>query len=91
MNKPILPLYLEDKIFEIRMEPDSTLSKIISYFPLSKQEKSEILSLLDDKSFDEFYSIFTDNVTDEEWNKTKEQIKKKFNDDLFDIERLSHS
>ena len=84
-------MHLEDKIFEIRIEPDGTLSKIISYFPLSEPEKNEILSLLDDKSFSGFYSIFTDAVTDEEWDKTKEQIKKKFNDELFDIEKLSHS
>ena len=33
-----------------------------------------------------FASIFTDKITAEEWEKTKEQIKKKFNDELFDID-----
>ncbi len=37
--------------------------------------------------FSEFYSIFTDTVSEEEWNKTKEQIKKRFNDELFRIDK----
>ena len=87
MTKLPLPSHLEDKIFEIRFEPDNTLSKIVSYFPLIESEKQEILSIIDDKSFDGFHSIFTDAVTDEEWNKTKEQIKKKFNNELFDVDK----
>lgn len=87
MVKLSLPTYLEDKIFEIRFEPDGTLSKIVSYFPLTEPEKQEILSIIDDTSFDGFHSIFTDTVTDEEWNNTKEQIKKKFSDELFDVDK----
>ena len=87
MIKLSLPPYLEDKIFEIRFEPDNSLSKIVSYFPLNESEKQEILSNINDKSFDGFHSIFTDIITDEEWNKTKEQIKKKFNDELFDVDK----
>jgi hypothetical protein len=86
MAKLILPSHLEDKIFEIKFNSDS-ISKIISYFPFSKSEKQEIQSILNNE-FSGFYSIFTDSVTDEEWNRTKEQIKKKFNDELFDIETL---
>ncbi len=87
MAKLSLSPYLEDKIFEIRFESDNTLSKIVSYFPLNESERQEILSIIDDKSFSEFYSIFTDVITDEEWNKTKEQIKKKFSDELFDVDK----
>ena len=87
MAKLSIPTCLEDKIFEIRFEPDNTLSKIVSYFPLAESEKQEILSIIGDKSFDGFYSVFIDTVTDEEWNKTKEQIKKKFNNELFDVDK----
>lgn len=86
MAKLILPSHLEDKIFEIKFNSDS-ISKIISYFPFSKSEKQEIQSILNNE-FSGFYSIFTDPVTDEGWNRTKEQIKKKFHDELFDIETL---
>ena len=34
-----------------------------------------------------FHSIFTDIVSEEEWNRTKDQIKKRFNDELFDIDK----
>jgi hypothetical protein len=86
MAKLILPSHLEDKIFEIKFNSDS-ISKIVSYFPFSESEKQEIQSILKNE-FSGFYSVFTDSVTDEEWNRTKEQIKKKFNDELFDIETL---
>lgn len=58
---------------------------------MSEYEKKEILSLLNDKSFSDFYSIFTDTITEEEWDKTKDQIKKKFCDELFDVDNLSQS
>ncbi len=81
-----LPSHLEDKIFEIKFESNETISKIISYFPLSKSEIQEILLILDNDSFNEFHSIFTDSITAEEWENSKEQIKKKFKDELFDID-----
>ena len=34
----------------------------------------------------DFHSIFTDVVSDEEWNRTKDQIKQKFKNELFDID-----
>jgi len=76
---------LEDKIFEIRYDSD-VISKIISYFPFSILEKQEISSLLP-SNFNNFQSIFTDTISDEEWNKTKKQIKKKFHDELFKIDK----
>ncbi|QDI88259.1 hypothetical protein Nisw_01290 [Candidatus Nitrosopumilus sp. SW] len=86
MSKLNLPSYLEDKIFEIKSS-DNTVSRITSYFPLSDSEKQEICSIL--KTDLGFYSIFTDNISDEEWNRTKTQIKKRFNDELFEIDKKS--
>ena len=83
-----LPLHLKDKVFEINYNSDETISKIVSYFPFSETEKQEIISLLNNDVFDGFHSIFTDFVTDEEWSKTKDQIKKKFKDELFDIDTM---
>ena len=83
-----LPLHLKDKIFEIKYDSDQTISKIISYFPFNELEKQEIVSILDDDVFDGFHSIFSNTVSDEKWNRTKDQIKKKFNDELFDIDSV---
>ena len=83
-----LPLHLNDKIFEIKYDSDETISKIVSYFPFDKLEKQEIISILNDDAFDGFHSIFTDTVPDGEWNRTKVQIKKKFKDELFDIDNV---
>ena len=80
-----LPPSLEDKIFEIKSDSGNVM-KIKSYFPLRENEKQEIIRILELKDFDEFASIFTDTVSDEEWGKTKHQIKKKFRDELFDID-----
>ena len=90
MDEINFPNYLKDKIFEIRCDSNS-ISKIISYFPFSESEKKEIQSALNVNVFDGFYSIFTDVISDDEWNKTKEQIKKKFKDELFDIDKISKS
>ena len=84
------PSKIEDKIFEIRFEKNNShVSKITSYFPLSGEEKKEITDIIGDDYFNRFYSIFTDHVSEEEWNKTKEQIKTKFKKELFDIDNLS--
>ena len=90
MFKVYFPVYLEDKIFEIRYNSDS-VSKIISYFPFSESEKQEICNVLNVDMFDAFHSIFTDSVSDEDWMKTKDQIKKRFKDELFDINKISKS
>jgi hypothetical protein len=49
-------------------------------------ERKTIVSSLNLAIFSEFYSIFIDTVTDDEWNKTKNQIKKRFQNELFDID-----
>lgn len=84
MSKLTLPPHLEDKIFEIKYDDD--VLKITSYFPLTESEKQEINSIMD-MDFSGYHSIFTDTVSDEEWNRTKEQIKKRFNDELFGIDK----
>ena len=81
-----IPLELTDKIFQIKFNPDQSIEKITSYFPLSEQERLMINSISGQDTFSNFNSIFSDTVTDEEWNKTKEQIKKRFQSELFDID-----
>lgn len=83
-----LPSNLEDKIFELRFNSDETLSRIVSYFPLSESDKQKILSIVSNDPSDGFHSIFADSISDEEWCRTKEQIKKKFKDELFDIDNV---
>ena len=84
-----IPLELTDKIFQIKFNPEQSIEKIISYFPLSEQECLMINSISGQDTFSNFNSIFSDTVTDEEWNKTKEQIKKRFQSELFDIDNQS--
>ena len=84
-----IPLELSDKIFQIKFNPDQSIEKITSYFPLSEQERLMINSISGQDTFSNFNSIFSDTVTDEEWNKTKEQIKKRFHSELFDIDNQS--
>ena len=81
-----IPLELTDKIFQIKFNPEKSIEKITSYFPLSEQERLMINSISGHDTFSNFNSIFSDTVTDEEWNKTKEQIKKRFQNELFDID-----
>jgi hypothetical protein len=81
-----ISLEVSDKIFQIKFNPDQTIEKITSYFPLSEQERLMINSISGQDNFSNFNSIFSDTVTDEEWNKTKEQIKKRFQSELFDID-----
>jgi len=86
LKKLDIPSEIEDKIFEIKLNSDKSISKIISYFPLSDLERKTIISLSNQVNFSEFHSIFTDTITDNEWNKTKNQIKKRFQNELFDID-----
>ena len=81
-----IPLELTDKIFQIKFNPDQSIEKITSYFPLSEQDRQMINSISGQDVFSNFNSIFSDTITDEEWDKTKEQIKKRFQSELFDID-----
>jgi len=81
-----IPYKIKDKIFEIKCHSDESIFKIISYFPLSELEHQTLTFLLNKPDFSEFHSIFTDSITDDEWNKTKDQIKNRFQNELFDID-----
>ena len=81
-----IPNNVKEKIFEIKLHSDQSVFKIISYFPLSDFERQTINSLLNQPSFSEFHSIFTDKITDDEWSKTKNSIKQRFQNELFDID-----
>ena len=52
-------------------------------------EKQNIISVLNQPNFSGFHSIFTDYVSEAEWNKTKDQIKNRFRTELFDIDDTS--
>ena len=84
-----IPLELTDKIFQIKFNLEQSIEKITSYFPLSEQERLMINSISGQDTFSNFNSIFSDTVTDEEWNKNKKQIKKRFQSELFDIDNHS--
>ena len=81
-----IPVELTDKIFQIKFNPNQSIEKITSYFPLTEQERLMINSISNQDTFSNFNSIFSDTVTDEEWDKTKDQIKKRFQNELFDID-----
>lgn len=82
-----LPVNLKDKIYQIKTNSKNDFLKIVSYFPLSDDEKQLIVNLIDDsKSFDGVTSIFSDYISEEEWAKSKMQIIKRFQDELFDID-----
>ena len=88
--KPLtIPENIRDKIFEIKTNSDNSVFKIISYFPLSELERKTVAPMLNSSVFSGFYSIFTDKISEAEWNKTKKQIKKRFQSELFDIDNQS--
>ena len=83
MNHLDLSVNLKEKIYDIK-ESQNNFLRIVSYFPLSEDEKQSILKKIQHV---DFCSIFSDHVSEEEWNKTKHQIIKRFQNELFD--RLS--
>lgn len=85
MKKLNIPTSLEEKIYDLKYYDDDSSAIITSYFPLNQDEKQMILN---DPNFDivSFKSIFSDKILESEWLNSKEQIKKKFQDELFHIE-----
>ena len=82
-----IPIELEEKIYDLKLDKTQTLFTITTFFPLSSEEKKKILTSVrksEDSQF-AFKSIFSDEISNEEWIKSKEQIKKRFQDELFDI------
>ena len=87
MKKLEIPSTLEEKIYDAKFPTGGKKGKITSYFPLTPSEKQEIWDALrETKILVEFKSIFSDVISDTDWNSTKEQIKKKFQDELIDID-----
>lgn len=86
MNNLNLPANLHDKIYQINVNSNNDFSKIVSYFPLSEDEKQLIVTLNNLKAFDGFHSIFSDHISEQEWHKSKAQIIRRFQDELFDID-----
>jgi NTP pyrophosphatase (non-canonical NTP hydrolase) len=87
MKKLEVSSKLEEKIYDAKFPYGGKKGKITSYFPLTLSEKQEICSALrKSDTLVEFKSIFSDVVSDADWYSTKEQIKKKFQDELIDIE-----
>jgi len=82
MNHLDLSVNLKEKIYDIK-ESQNNFLRIVSYFPLSEDEKQSILKKTQHV---DFRSIFSDHVSEEEWNKTKHQIIKRFQNELFDID-----
>jgi len=82
-----LPANLRDRVYQIKTESGRDFSRIVSYFPLSEDEKQLIISLLSDSKLSlEFHSIFSDHISEQEWSKSKDNIIKRFQDELFDID-----
>ena len=73
---------LKEKIYQIKQDSQNNF-KVVSYFPLSEEEKQTVTK---DFSTVDFHSIFSDHITESEWNKSKSQIIKRFQDELFNID-----
>jgi hypothetical protein len=80
-----LPVNLKEKIYQIKKDSQNDFSKIVSYFPLTEDEK-QMIAMNNSKSFYEFHSIFSDHISEQEWSKSKAQIIKRFQDELFNID-----
>ena len=85
MKKLNLPTSLEEKIYDLKYNDSNNSITIMSYFPLNQNEKQDILN---DNKFEtvNFKSVFSDNISESDWQNSKDQIKKKFQDELFNIE-----
>lgn len=87
MKKLTISSNLEEKIFDIKRDENGEPSKITTFFPLNSTEKQEILGVIKiSKDLFDFSSIFSDEISEEEWQKSKVQIRKKFHHELIDIE-----
>ncbi len=87
MKKLSISADLQEKIYDLKLD-DHECAIITTYFPLNPKEKQEILKAIDHtkKSPVDFKSIFSDGISAQEWNNSKEQIKKRFQDELMEID-----
>ena len=88
MKKLKLSDHLQEKIYDLKIDSTGDILTITTYFPLKSMEKQKILKSYKkiENTRIEFKSIFSDDISDQDWMNTKEQIKKKFQDDLVDID-----
>ena len=86
MHDLILPSSLKEKIFQININSKNNSFEIVSYFPLSEDEKQIIASKMSTSFSGSFHSIFSDQISEQNWIKSKSQIIKRFQDELFDID-----
>jgi len=79
---------LQEKIYDVKRDSNENIVKITTYFPLNSQEKQKILASVEKtkRSKINFKSIFSDEISEQEWVKSKGQIKKKFQDELMEID-----
>jgi len=87
MKKLDISSDLEEKIYDFKNDGNKIL-KITTYFPLKLEDKQEILKSIEKMQLSpvDFKSIFLDDITEEDWIHSKEQIKKKFHDELMKID-----
>ena len=86
MKKLEISSGLQEKIYDLQ-STNAEILKITTYFPLSHKEKLEVLESAEKiNSIVDFKSIFSDMISETEWIKTKERIKKKFQDELMNID-----
>jgi len=83
MKNLSIPQELQEKLYDQKFLRKKT--EITSFFPLDEHEKQLILKNLENYQVS-FKSIFSDSISKSEWIKTKEQIKKKFHKELFNLD-----
>jgi hypothetical protein len=88
MNNLSFTANIQEKIYQIISNPNNDFLTIVSYFPFSEDDKQLIFNLNKSKPLIEFRSIFSDNVTEQEWNESKKQIINRFQDELIDIDKM---
>ncbi len=78
---------IKEKIYNLRIDENGNIFQITTYFPLTSKEK-EIIRCESNSTGNsiEFKSIFSDEISNKEWSDSKEQIIKKFKDELVDID-----
>ena len=79
---------VKEKIFDIKYDKNDRIESITTYFPLGESELNEISENLKKNERESVImkSIFSDEISDDDWEKNKSKIAKKFHDELLDID-----
>ena len=88
MKKLSISTSLKEKIYDLKIDNNKSISKVTTYFPLNLKEKQEICTSIEKITIAsiDFKSIFSDEISEQDWIKSKEQIQKKFQEELVDID-----